>query len=111
MLQLQSATTQPQTEPVDYKAGIEAMVLAILLQTNASQVAQQAQMLALQVELLNAQDSSASDAQLTQLYSLFLSEALGASANLSTVVQSRILHLTSASSLLPVGSHLLSVNA
>ena len=102
MLQLQSATTQPQSQPVDYKAGIEAMVLAILQQTNASLLAQQAKMVAMQLEYLNAHDSSASRSQLTQLYSVYLSEALAANSNLSAVVQSSLLHLTSTSSLLPV---------
>ena len=102
MLQLQSATTQPQSEPVDYQAGIEAMVLAILQQTNVTIIAQQAQMVAMQIEYLGAQDSSASYAQLTSLYSAYLAEALAMNSNLSSIIQSNILHLNSSSSLLPV---------
>ena len=102
VLQLQSATTQPQSQPVDYTAGIEAMVLAILQQTNVSCIAQQAQMVAMQIEYLNAQDSSASYTQLTALYSAYLAEALAQNTNLSSIVQNKILHLNSLSSLLPV---------
>ena len=102
VLQLQSATTQPQSQPVDYTAGIEAMVLAILQQTDASLTAQQAQVVAMQIDFLNAQDSSASHAQLTKLYSAYLDEALAQNSNLSSIIQSRLLHLNSSSSLLPV---------
>ena len=99
---MQTATTQPQSQPVDYGAGIEAIVLAILQQTNISLIAQQAQMVAMQVEYLNAQDGSASYAQLTQLYSVYLAEALAINANLSSLIESKLLHLNSSSSLLPV---------
>ena len=102
VLQLQSATTQPQSQAVDYQAGIEAMVLAILQQTNASLAAQQAQAVAMQLEYLNAHDTSASQSQLTQQYSAYLTQALAVNANLSLVVKSSILHLSSTSSLLPV---------
>lgn len=78
------------------------MVLAILQQTNATLVAQQAQMVALQLEFLNAQDSSASYAQLTKLYAAYLADALAANANLSSIVRSDILHFNGSSSLLPV---------
>lgn len=102
VLQLQSATTQPQSQPVDYQAGIEAMVLAILQQTNVTIIAQQAEMVAMQIEYLGAQDSSASYARLTELYSAYLAEALAMNSNLSSIIQSDILHLNSSSSLLPV---------
>ena len=78
------------------------MVLAIVQQTNMSLLAQQVQVLAMQLEYLNAHDTSASQAQLTQLYEAFLSEALAAYSNISVLVQSDILHLSSTSSLLPV---------
>ena len=87
---------------MDYQAGIEAMVLAILQQTNASLAAQQAQAVAMQLEYMNAHDTSASQSQLTQQYSAYLTQALAVNANLSTVVKSDILHLSSTSSLLPV---------
>ena len=59
-------------------------------------------MVAMQVEYLNAQDRSASYAQLTQLYSVYLAEALAINANLSSLIESKLLHLNSSSSLLPV---------
>lgn len=83
------------------------MILAILQQTNLTVIAQQAQVLALQIEYLNAQDSSASYTQLTKLYAEYLAEALAANANLSSIVRSNILHLNSTSSLLPVSRPLL----
>ena len=102
VLQLQSATTQPQSQPVDYQAGIEAMVLAILQQTNVTLVAQQAQLVAMQIEYMNAQDSSAADADVTKLYAAYLAEALAMYSNLTLAIESDILHLSSSSSLLPV---------
>lgn len=102
VLQLQSATTQPQSKPVDYPSGIEAMILAILQQTNVTQVAQQAQLVAMQIELLNAMDSSATYAQLTSLYSAYLAEALAANSNLTALINSEILKGNSSTSLLPV---------
>ena len=99
---LQSATTQAQSQPVDYQAGMEAMVLAIWQQTNASLAAQQAQAVALQLEDANAHDTFASQSQQTQQYSAYLAQALAVNTNLSLVGKSSILHLSSTSSLLPV---------
>ena len=93
---------QPQSQPVDYTSGIEAMILAILQQTEASLTAQQAQMLALQLDFLNAHDSSAAYAQLTELYAAYLADALAADANLALTIHSQILHENTSSSLLPV---------
>ena len=102
VLQLQSASMQPQSQAVDYDSGIEAMILAILQQTNASLTAQQAQMLAMHTDFLNAQDSSASSAALTTLYAAYLADALVANSNLTVAVQSQILHVNTPASLLPV---------
>ena len=104
MLQLQSTTTQPQSQPVDYRSGVEAMVLAILQQTQLSLNRQQAEMLALQMDFLNAQDSSALFAQWTALYAAYLADALADNSNLTLTIQSHMLHLSSSESLLPVSS-------
>ena len=48
ILQLQSAASVKQSREVDYESGIEAMVLAILKQTNYSQ----------QIELLGRNNAS-----------------------------------------------------
>lgn len=89
---------------MDYKSGIEAMILAILQQTERSLSAQQAQMLALQLGFLNAHASSASIDNLITLYAAFLAEALAANANLTLAIESGILHLNSSESLLPVSA-------
>lgn len=102
VLSLQSATTQPQTQAVDYRSGIEAMVLAILQQTNVTLLAQQAKLLAMQTAYLNAHDESASFANLIKLYADYLAEALARNVNLSLTFQSSILHLNRTRSLLPV---------
>ena len=95
-------TTQPQSQPVDYRSGVEAMVLAILQQTQLSLNRQQAQMLALQIDFLNAQDSSALFAQWTALYAGYLADALADNSNLMLTIQSQLLDLSSSDSLLPV---------
>lgn len=78
------------------------MILAILQQTDAKLMAQQAEALALQTAFLNAHDGSATFADLTTLYAAYLAEALARNANLSLAVRSNILHLNSTKSLLPV---------
>ena len=105
VLQLQSAATQPPSQPLDYKSGIEAMILAILQQTDVSLAAQQAQLLALQADYLSAQDNSAARAGLTSLYAAYLAEALVGNSSLTSAIQSIMRHLNSSSSLLPVSMH------
>ena len=97
-------TTQPQSQPVDYRSGVEAMVLAILQQTQLSLNRQQVQILALQIDFLSAQDSSALSAQWTALYAAYLADALADNSNLTSTIQSHMLHLSSSESLLPVRS-------
>lgn len=102
VLQLQSATTSPQSQPVDYDAGIEAMVLAILQQTSYSQQVQRAELGSL--SLLTTQANTVADGQLLAAYSDYLEDALAANTNLTAVVQSDLLNDTAVSSLLPVST-------
>ena len=78
------------------------MILAIVQQTESSLGAQQAQMLALQLEFLNAHDTSASFADLVTLYAAYLADALAAEANLTALIQTRVGHFNYSRSLLPV---------
>lgn len=99
---MQSAAIQPQSQPVDFQAGLEAMILAILQQTSASLKAQQAQMLGMQADYVNAQDRSVSSSQMTSLYAAYLADALAANSNLTLAVKTQLLHISSSPSPLPV---------
>ena len=101
MLQLQSASTSPQSQPVDYESGIEAMILAILQQTTYSQQVQLADLNSL--FLVATQANAVTAGQLLSAYSVYLSQALAASANLSAAIESGLLNDSGSSSLLPVG--------
>ena len=101
VLQLQSASTTPQSQPVDYESGIEAMILAILQQTTYSQQVQLADLNSL--SLVTIQAAVVTAGQLLSAYSVYLSQALATSANLSAAVGSNLLNETASSSLLPVG--------
>ena len=101
VLQLQSASTTPQSQPVDYESGIEAMILAILQQTTYSQQVQLADLNSL--SLVTTQAAVVTAGQLLSAYSVYLSQALATSANLSAAVGSNLLNETASSSLLPVG--------
>lgn len=104
VLQLQSATTASSSQPVDYQAGIEAMVLAILQQTNYSQQTGLAELGPLSV--LTSQDQAVQDALLLTAYSTYLSSALDANANLTATVETSLLNMTFSSSVLPVSYRL-----
>jgi len=86
---------------VDYESGIEAMILAILQQTTYSQQVQLADLNSL--SLMTTQAAVVTAGQLLSAYSVYLSEALAASANLSAAIGSDLLNDTASSSLLPVG--------
>ena len=101
VLQLQSASTTPQSQPVDYESGIEAMILAILQQTTYSQQVQLADLNSL--SLVTTQAAVVTAGQLLSAYSVYLSQALATSANLSAAIGSNLLNDTASSSLLPVG--------
>ena len=100
VLQLQSATTSPRSEPVDYEAGIEAMLLAILQQTNTSQQAGLAELAPL--ALLTSQNDAVQDSLLLAAFSDYLNGAMAANANLTATVETSLLNISSTSSVLPV---------
>ena len=100
VLQLQSATTSPRSEPVDYEAGIEAMVLAILQQTNTSQQTGLAELAPL--ALLTSQNDAVQDSLQLSAYSAYLNDAMAANANLTATVETSLLNVSSTSSVLPV---------
>ena len=101
VLQLQAASTSPQSQAVDYDTGIEAMVLAILQQTTYSQEIQLADVATL--SLLTSQDDAVADGVLLNAYSVYLADALAAIANLTALIDTSLLNATSALSVLPVG--------
>lgn len=96
---MQSAASSQQSPAVDYQAGVEAMVLAILQQTNYSQHAMLATLASLSV--LTSQDRAVQDALQLAAYSAYLDDALNANANLTLTVET-MLNITSTRSLLPV---------
>ncbi len=99
VLQLQSATTSPQSSPIDYESGIEAMVLAILQQTNFSQQIELAELADLSLQI--TQDDLVADALLLTAYNAYLADALAANANLTDIIETSLLNLTT-TSILPV---------
>ena len=101
VLQLQSASTSPQSQAVDYESGIEAMILAILQQTTYSQQLQLADLNSL--SLVTTQAAVVTAGQLLSAYSAYLTQALATSANLSAAIGIDLLNETASSSLLPVG--------
>ena len=101
MLKLQSATSSQQSQAVDYQAGIEAMVLAILQQTNYSQLAGLAIVASLSV--LPSQDQAVQDASRLAAYTTYLNRALDGIANVTATVETSLLNITSSRSVLPVG--------
>ena len=100
VLQLQSATKTSSSQPVDYQAGIEAMVLAILQQTNYSQQNGLADLGPMSV--LTSQDKAVQDALVLTAYSSYLNNALNVDANLTATVETSLLNMTFSSSVLPV---------
>ena len=100
MLQVQSAASSQQSQAVDYQAGIKAMVLAVLQQTNYSQHVMLATLASLSV--LTSQDWAVQDALQLAAYSVYLNNALDANTNLTSAVETSLLNMTSTRSLLPV---------
>ncbi len=86
---------------MDYESGIEAMILAILQQTTYSQQVQLAELNSL--SLVTTQATVVTAGQLLSAYSVYLTQALATSANLSAAIESDLLNDTASSSLLPVG--------
>ena len=97
---MQSAASSQQSQAVDYQAGIEAMVLAVLQQTNYSQHVMLATLASLSV--LTSQDRAVQDALHLAAYSAYLDNALDANANLTLTLETSLLNMTSSRSLLPV---------
>ena len=95
VLQLQTTSASPQSPPVDHQSGIEAMVLAILQQTNVSQQSELGDTAGLALQL--PQDDSVQQGLLLNAYSGFLADALASNA----MVQLR-LSSSSTPSLIPV---------
>jgi len=77
------------------------MILAILQQTTYSQQTQLADLNSL--SLVTPQAAAVTAGQLLSTYSVYLTQALATSANLSAAIGSDLLNETASSSLLPVG--------
>ena len=105
VLQLQSASTSPESQPVDYESGIEAMILAILQQTNYSQQTELADLSSVALQI--TQDDLVADNFLVTAYSNYLAAALAANANLTSLVETSLLKISS-TSVLPVSDAMLS---
>ncbi len=89
---------------MDYESGIEAMILAILQQTNYSQQIELADLsnVALQI----TQDDLVADKLLLTAYSNYLAAALAANTNLTSLFETRLLKISS-TSVLPVSDAML----
>ena len=104
VLQLQSATSVKQSQEVDYESGMEAMVLAILKQTNNPK----------QVDLATMSNLSMTADQafwvregvLIAAYNDYLTEALAANSNLTLSVDSGLLNISQPFSILPVSGQM-----
>ena len=99
VLQLQSTSATPQSQPVDYESGIEAMILAILQQSNYSQQIELASLAA--VALQTTQDDLVADKLLLTAYARYLAAALAANTNHTSLIETRLLNISS-TSVLPV---------
>ena len=99
VLQLQSASTSPKSQSIDYESGIEAMVLAILLQTNYSQETELAELSDLTLQM--TQDDLVAYGFLLTAYNAYLADALAANSNLTDNIRTSLLNI-STSSVLPV---------
>lgn len=95
VMQLQTTSASPQSPPVDYGSGTEAMVLAILQQADYSLLSELVDMAGLALHL--SQDELVQHGLLLNAYSSFLADALASNAMLETSLQRR----TSAASLIP----------
>ena len=95
VMQLQTTSASPQSPPVDYGSGTEAMVLAILQQADYSLLSELVDMAGLALHL--SQDQSVQDGLLLNAYSSFLADALASNVMLETSLQ----RSTSAASLIP----------
>ncbi len=95
VVQLHSTSASAQSPTVDYESGMEAMVLAILQQTNYSQQSELADVAGLALQL--SQDGMVEQGVLLNAYSGFLADALA-----SYVKVQGSLGDTSTPSLLPV---------
>ncbi len=99
VVQLHSTSASAQSPTVDYESGMEAMVLAILQQTNYSQQSELADLAGLALQL--SQDGMVEQGMLLNAYSGFLADALASNA----MVQGS-LGDTSTPSLLPASGHM-----
>ena len=85
---------------MDFPAGIAAMVLAILQQTDYSQRLGLITLNSLSV--LAAQDQAVQEAAALAAYTAYLDTALEANANLTTTVETSLLNVTASRRVLPV---------
>lgn len=99
VMQLQTASTSPKSQSIDYESGIEAMVLAILLQTNYSQETELAELSDLTLQM--TQDDLVAYGFLLAAYNAYLADALAANSNLTDNIKTSLLNI-STSSVLPV---------
>ena len=109
VLQLQSAASVEQSQEVDYESGIEAMVLAILQQTNYSQQVELAAVSNL--SMVAEQAYWVRDGVLIAAYDDYLNAALAANSNLTLDVESGLLNISQPSSILPVSRFVAFVKA
>ena len=108
VLQLQSALTSPQSQPVDYEAGVEAMILAILQQTTYSQQIELAELT--DVVLQTSQDDIVTNGLLLTAYANYLAAALAENADVTSIIETSLLNITT-TSILPVSDDMLSTHA
>lgn len=100
VLRLQSTTSSQQSQAVDYPAGIAAMVLAILQQTDYSQRLGLITLNSLSV--LASQDQAVQEGAALAAYTAYLEDALEANANLTATVETSLLNVTASRQALPV---------
>ena len=103
MLQLQSASAASQSQAVDYQSGIEAMVLAILQQSNVSQQAELAA--ASNLTMPNAQSYWVLEGARLKAYNTYLDDALAANSNLTNKIETALLNSSQSASVLPVSRY------
>lgn len=92
---------------MDYESGIEAMILAILQQTTYSQQIELAELT--DVVLQTTQDDIVANGLLLTAYADYLAAALAENADVTSIIQTSLLNITT-TSILPVSDDLLSAH-
>ena len=92
---------------MDYASGIEAMILAILQQTTYSQQIELAELT--DVVLQTTQDDIVANGLLLTAYADYLAAALAENADVTSIIQTSLLNITT-TSILPVSDDLLSAH-